>query len=179
MPCHVPRQTGHGEEVWQNSGPLEKRMANNFSILALRTPWIVWKGKMINTQKTKIMVSGPITSWEIDGETVEAMSVPQSDSLRPHGLQHARLPCPSPTPGLAQTHVHRVDDAIQPSLPLSTLFLLPSVFPSIRVFSNELVFHIRWPSIGASALTSVLPMNIQGCFPLGLTGLISLLCKGL
>ena len=43
-----------------------------------------------------------------------------SDSLRPHGLQHARLPCPSPTPRLAQTHVHRVGDAIQPSLPLSS-----------------------------------------------------------
>jgi len=43
-----------------------------------------------------------------------------SDSLQPHGLQHARLPCPSPTPGLAQTHVHRVSDAIQPSHPLSS-----------------------------------------------------------
>ena len=43
-----------------------------------------------------------------------------SDSLQPHGLQHARLTCPSPTPGLAQTHVHRVSDAIQPSHPLSS-----------------------------------------------------------
>ena len=177
MPCHVPRQTGHGEEVWQNSGPLEKRMANNFSILALRTPWIVWKGKMINTQKTKIMVSGPITSWEIDGETVEAMSVPQSDSLQPHELLHTRLNL-SCTISLSLFRLMSID-AIQPSLPLSTLFLLPSVLPSIRVFSNELVFHIRWPSIGASALTSVLPMNIHGWFPLGLTGLISLLSKGL
>ena len=40
------------------------------------------------------------------------------DSLRPHGLQHARLPCPSPTPGIAQTHVHRVSDIIQPFHPL-------------------------------------------------------------
>ena len=47
-------------------------------------------------------------------------------------------------PELAQTHVHRVGDAIQPSHPLS-LLLLPSVFPSIRVFSNESVLHIRWP----------------------------------
>ena len=54
------------------------------------------------------------------------------------------------------------------------LLLLPSIFPSIRVFSNESVL-----SIGASASASVLPMNIQGCFPLGLTGLISLLSKGL
>ena len=48
-----------------------------------------------------------------------------SDSLGPHGLQHARLPCPSPTPG-AQTCVHRVSDAIQPSHPLS--YLSPPAF---------------------------------------------------
>ena len=44
-----------------------------------------------------------------------------------------------------QTHVHWVGDAIQPSHPLSSLMLLPSIFPSITVFSNESVFHIRWP----------------------------------
>ena len=43
-----------------------------------------------------------------------------SDSLRPHGLQHTRLPCPSPTPGASQTHVHWVGDAIQPPHPLSS-----------------------------------------------------------
>ena len=42
------------------------------------------------------------------------------DPFRPHGLQHARLPCPSPAPGAAQTHVHRVGDAIQSSHPLSS-----------------------------------------------------------
>ena len=52
------------------------------------------------------------------------------------------------------------------------LLLLPSVFPSIRVFSNKSALHIRWP-------TSVLPMNIQDWFPLGWTGLISLLSKSL
>ena len=57
------------------------------------------------------------------------------------------------------------------------LLLLPSIFPSNRVFSNALALHIRWSSIGASA--SVLPMNIQDWFPLGLTGLISLKSKGL
>ena len=43
-----------------------------------------------------------------------------SDSLRPHGPQHYRPPCPSPTPGVNQTHVHGVGDAIQPSHPLSS-----------------------------------------------------------
>ena len=124
-----------------------------------------------------------------------------SDSSRPHGLKHTRLPCPSPTPRacsnsspssqwcyptisssvvpfspcpfiqfssvllrltlcypidcsspgfpvhhqlleLAQAHVHRVGDAIRPS---HLLLFLPLVFPSIRVFSNESVLHIRWP----------------------------------
>ena len=56
------------------------------------------------------------------------------------------------------------------------LLLLPSIFPSIRVFSNESVLRIiRWQRIGASA--SVLSMNAQGCFPLGLTGWISLQCN--
>ena len=59
------------------------------------------------------------------------------------------------------------------------LLLLPSIFPNIRVFSNELALCIRWLNIGASASASVLPMIIQGWFPLGLTGLISLLSKGL
>ena len=48
-------------------------------------------------------------------------------------------------PELTQTHVHRVSDAIQPSHPLLPLLLLPSIFPSIRVFSNQSVLHIRWP----------------------------------
>ena len=56
------------------------------------------------------------------------------------------------------------------------LLLPPSIFPSIRVFSNESVLHMRCQSIGASV--SVLPINIQGWFPLGLTGLI-LQSKGL
>ena len=71
-------------------------------------------------------------------------------------------------PELAQTHVHRVSDAIQPSHPWRPPFLLPSIFPSIRVFSNELTgldAKLTLPkstgqSTGASA--PVLPMNIQG-----------------
>ena len=61
----------------------------------------------------------------------------------------------------------------------SPLLLLPSIFPSIRVFSKESALHIRWPNIGVSVSTSVLPMNSQASFPLGWTGWISLLSKGL
>ena len=80
---------------------------------------------------------------------------------------------------LTLTPVHRVGDAIQQSHPSLPLLLLPSIFLSIRVFSNESVLHIRWPSIGVSASASVLPVNIQSWFPLGLTGLISLQSKRL
>ena len=80
-------------------------------------------------------------------------------------------------PELVQTHVHWVEDAAQPSRPLSPLLLLPSIFPSIRVFSNESA--LGGQSIGASSSASVLPMNTQGWFPLGLTGFISLQSKGL
>ena len=77
-------------------------------------------------------------------------------------------------PELSQTHGHRVGDAIQPCHLYCPLLLLHSPFPRNRVFFNELVLCIRWPNIGVSASTSVLPMNIQDRFPLGWTGWISL-----
>ena len=64
-----------------------------------------------------------------------------SDSLWPHGLQHARLPCPSPTPG-AYVNSCPLSRWCHPTISSSvgSIFLLPSIFPSIRVFSNESVF---------------------------------------
>ena len=59
------------------------------------------------------------------------------------------------------------------------LLLLPPIPPSIRVFSNESALHIRWPMYWNSASASVFPMNIQGWFPLRVTGLYSLISKGL
>ena len=55
------------------------------------------------------------------------------------------LPVHHHLPEFTQTHVHRVSDAIQPSHPLSSPFLLPPIPPSIRVFSKESTFHMRWP----------------------------------
>ena len=84
-------------------------------------------------------------------------------------------------PEFAQIYVYWVSDAIQPLILCHPLLLLPSIFPSIRVFSNESVLCIRLPKycIGVSASASILPMNIQDWFPLRLTGLISLQSKGL
>ena len=67
------------------------------------------------------------------------------DCLRLHGLQLARPPCPSPTLEFAQTHVHK---SMMPSNYLilrHPLLLLPSIFPSIRVFSKESVLRLWWP----------------------------------
>ena len=89
------------------------------------------------------------------------------------------LPILHTLPEFIQTQVHWVSDPIQPPHPLSSPSPPTSISPSFRVFSSELALLTRWPSIEASASTSVPPMNIQGWFPLGLTGLISLPSKGL
>ena len=80
-----------------------------------------------------------------------------SNSLWPHGLQHARFPCPSLSPGFFRL---MSIESVMPSnhLTLSRpLLLLPSIFPSTGIFSSASALHIRWPKDGASA--SVLPMN--------------------
>ena len=68
-----------------------------------------------------------------------------SDSLQPHESQHARLPCPSKTPGVHSNSCPSSQWCIQPSHPLLSPFLLPPIPPSIRVFSNESTLHMRWP----------------------------------
>ena len=80
----------------------------------------------------------------------------------------------------AQTHVHWFSDGIQPSHPLLPPFSsCPQSFPASGSFPLNQLFTSGGQRIGASASASVLPMNIQGWFPLGLTDLISLLSKGL
>ena len=85
-----------------------------------------------------------------------------SDSLQPHRLQHTRLPCPSPAPELAQTHVHQVSDAIQPPHPLSSPSLPPSIFPSIRVFSSELALPVLWPKCWSFSFSISLSSEYSG-----------------
>ena len=81
-----------------------------------------------------------------------------SDSLRPHGQQHASLPCPSPILELTQTHVHWVSDAIKPSYSLSSLSPPAFILPSIRVISNESVLCIQWPKYRSFSF-SISPSN--------------------
>ena len=82
-------------------------------------------------------------------------------------------------PVLAQTNVHQVGDAIQPSHPFIPFFSCLQSFPASGSFPMSQFFAWGGQSIGASTSASVLPMNIQDWFPLGLAGLISLQSKGL
>ena len=101
-----------------------------------------------------------------------------SDSLRPHELQPG-FPVNHQLLELSQTHVHQVGDASNHLILCYPLLLLPSIYPASGSFPVSQFFTSGGQSIGVSASASVLPMNIQDCFPLGLTGLISLHCKRL
>ena len=102
------------------------------------------------------------------------------DSLQPRGLQHTRLPCPSPSPRACSNSCslsHRCHPTISSSVvPFSSC---PQSFPASGSFLMSRLFMSGGQSFGASALASVLPMNIQDWFPSVLTGLISLKSKGL
>ena len=98
-----------------------------------------------------------------------------SDSLWPHGLQQARRPCPSTTPN-ACSNLCPSNRWYHPTISssVSPFSSCPRSFPASGSFPVSRLFASGGQSIGASALASVLPMKIQGWFPLGLTGLISL-----
>ena len=144
-------------------------------------------GLKLNIEKIKIMASGPITSWQIDRETVETVAdfilgeAPKSLQMviTPWTAAH-RAPCPSPTPR-ACSHSSPSSQWYHPTISSSVIpfssclqsFSIPGCFPMSQFFTSG------GQSIGVSALASVLPMNIQDWFPLGLIGLISFQSKGL
>ena len=103
-----------------------------------------------------------------------------SDSFRPHGLQHARLPCPSPTPGACSNSCplsHWCHPTILFSVvPFSSCF---QFFTASGSFPMSQFFASGSQNIGVSASASVFPMNIPDWFPLGFTGWICLQSKGL
>ena len=111
-----------------------------------------------------------------------------SDSLQPRGLQHVRLPCPSPSFGTCPSPscgtCSNSGPLSQWCYPTISSFVVPfssclQSFPASGSFLMSQLFTSGGQSIGALALASVLPMNIQDLFPLGLTGLISLQPNGL
>ena len=103
-----------------------------------------------------------------------------SNSLRPYGLYHARLPYPPPTPGvysnscpLSRWCHTTISSSVIPFSSCLQSFLASGSFPMSQLFASA------GQSIGVSASASVLPMNIQGWSPLGWTGWISLQSRGL
>ena len=102
-----------------------------------------------------------------------------SDSLWPRGLQHARLPCPSPTPR-SYSNSCPLSQGCHPAISSSVVPFSSHLqsFPAPGSFQISQFFTSSGQSIGISASASVLPVNIQDWFPLGWTGWISLQSKG-
>ena len=113
-------------------------------------------------------------------DRVEFSHTVVSDSLRPHGLQHVRPPCSSPTPG-AYSNSCRLSWWCHPTISSSVASFSSCLqsFSASGFFLMSQFFTSGGQSIGVSASSLVLPMNIQDWLPLGLTGLISLQSKGL
>ena len=130
-------------------------------------------GLKFNIQKTKIMASSHICSVQFSRSVI-------SDCLRPHESQHARLPCPTPTPGVHSNSCPSsrwCHPAISSSVaPFSSCL---QSLPASESFPMSQLFTWGGQSTGASALASFLPKNTQDCSPLEWTGWISLQSKGL
>ena len=114
-------------------------------------------------------------------DSVQFSSVAQSClTLQPHESQHSRPPCPSPTPGV-HSNSHPSSQWCHPAISSSVVPFssCPQTLPASESFPMGQIFTWGGQSIGVSALASVFPMNTQDWSPLGLTGWISLQCKGL
>ena len=102
---------------------------------------------------------GLLYCFVFSGHIVVVQSLSHVDSLRPHGLQHVRLPCSSPSLGVCSKFMSI--ESVMPSNRLilcPPLLLLPSVVPSIRVFSSESALCIRWPKYQSFSF-SISPSN--------------------
>ena len=121
--------------------------------------------------------TGDISNWV---SSVQFSCSVVSDSLRPHGLKHARLTCPSPTPR-AYSNSCPSSWWCHPTISSSVIPFSSCLqsFPASGSFQLSQFFTSGGQSIGVSASASVLPVNTQDWFPLGLNGLISLQSKGL
>ena len=122
-------------------------------------PWVKLKGQFIMQNKVEAEVKKHCCS----------VSKVVFDSLQPHGLQHARLPCPSLSPRVC-SHSCPLSWWCHPTISSSvTLFSsCPQSFPASESFPTSQLFASGGQNTGVSASVSVLPMNIQGWFPLGL-----------
>ena len=136
-----------------------------------------WKCKLV--QPLRKTVWRCLKTLNIELPSVQFSRSVVSDSLQPHGLQHARLPCPSPT-SWAYSNSCPFSQWCHPT---SSTSVVPfscclQSFPASGSFPMSQFFPSGGQTIGISAWASVLPMNIQNWFLLGWTGWIFLLFKG-
>ena len=127
-----------------------------------------------------LLSSSHICTWLLERPSVQFTHSVLSDSLRPHGLQHTRPPCPSTTPRVYPNSCP-LSWWCHPTI-LSSVVLFSSCsqsFPASGSFQMSQLFASGGHRTGVSASTSVLPMNIQDWSPLGWSGWISLQSKGL
>ena len=122
----------------------------------------------------------PYSNRLIQFSSVQFSQSVMSDSLQPHELQHARSPCPSPTPGV-HSNSCPLSQWCHPTISSSVVPFssCPQSLPASGTFPVSQLFASGGQSIGVSALVLVLPMNTQDWSPLGWTGWISLQSKGL
>ena len=153
------------------------------TLLSLKASSIIWRSFHIRGWRAVLFFLAETLNEHINFTLFSLVQFSHSvmfDSLQPNGLQHVRPPCPSPTPRpcwnscpLSQWCHPTISSSV---VPFSSCL---QSFPAAGSFPMRQFFASGGQSIGASASASVLPMNIQGWFPLGLTGLISLQSKGL
>ena len=139
-------------------------------------------GRNIMTNLDSILKSRDITlSTNVHlVSSVQFSHLVVSDSLPPHESQHAKPPCPSPTPGV-NSNSCSLSRWCHPGISSSVVPFpsCPQSFPASESFQMSQLFSSGGQSIRGSASASVLPMNTQDCSPLGWTGWISLQSKGL
>ena len=134
--------------------------------------------EFLKIRKKKELISMPL--YAVTEHSVQFRCSVETDSLQPHELQHTRPPCPSPTPRIYPNSCP-LSWWCHPTISSSVIPFssCPQSFPALGSFPMSQFFASGGQIIGASVSASVLPMNIQDWFPLGFTGLISLLSKGL
>ena len=165
---------------WEN--PLEEKMATHSSILAWRIPMdrgARW-ATVYRATKSQTWLTHNTHTYIVQFSSVQFNCSVVSYYLWPHGLQHARPPCPSPT-ARVYSNSSLLSRWCHPTISSSVVpfFSCLQSFPASGSVQMSQLFASGGQSIGVSASTSVLPVNIQDWFPLGWTGWISLQSKGL
>ena len=162
---------------------------SKLSILRVKFPWknshfleffhpgssVIWGISLPATPYSHLVSS---RSVDFKASSVQFSHSVVSDALWPHGLQHTRLPCPSPTPR-ACSNSCPLSWWCHPTIPSPVVPFSSCLqsFPASRSFPVSQFFASGGQSIGVSAIASILPMNIRDWFPLGLTDSISLQSK--